>query len=220
MPYFDDPRRYFSFSSRFVWRIVNVSFGSGVHGDSTDHYFGFQIICQLIDQILERQSRVEHATTLGQRRHLLAITRNSNPHQLRGLLIPFEFSDHRTISQQLCGVSCFVWTVGPVERILDMSTPRPRREYSAEFRADAVRMVTELGKPRSQVARELELNVSTLGRWVATEIGTLGTGRGSARRAPDPESTDPHEMQREISRLREENEFLKKAAAFFAKEQL
>ena len=118
------------------------------------------------------------------------------------------------------GVSCFVWTVGPVERILDMSTPRPRREYSAEFRADAVRMVTELGKPRSQVARELELNVSTLGRWVATEIGTLGTGRGSARRAPDPESTDPHEMQREISRLREENEFLKKAAAFFAKEQL
>ena len=117
------------------------------------------------------------------------------------------------------GVSCFVWTVGPVERILDMSTPRPRREYSAEFRADAVRMVTELGKPRSQVARELELNVSTLGRWVATEIGTLGTGRGSARRAPDPESTDPHEMQREISRLREENEFLKKAA-FFAKEQL
>ena len=68
-----------------------------------------------------------------------------------------------------------------------MSTPRPRREYSAEFRADAVRMVTELGKPRSQVARELELNVSTLGRWVATEIGTLGTGRGSARRAPSPE---------------------------------
>ena len=90
-----------------------------------------------------------------------------------------------------------------------MSTPRPRREYSAEFRADAVRMVTELGKPRSQVARELELNVSTLGRWVATEIGTLGTGRGSARRAPDPESTDPHEMQREIRRLREENERLK-----------
>ena len=130
----------------------------------------------------------------------------------------------RGTTVQVCGlwpgVSCFVWTVGPVERILDMSTPRPRREYSAEFRADAVRMVTELGKPRSQVARELELNVSTLGRWVATEIGTLGTGRGSARRAPDPESTDPHEMQREISRLREENEFLKKAAAFFAKEQL
>ena len=134
----------------------------------------------------------------------------------RAVTLPLANSSNTAV---ISGVSCFVWTVGPVERILDMSTPRPRREYSAEFRADAVRMVTELGKPRSQVARELELNVSTLGRWVATEIGTLGTGRGSARRAPDPESTDPHEMQREISRLREENEFLKKAA-FFAKEQL
>ena len=39
-----------------------------------------------------------------------------------------------------------------------MSTPRPRRVYSVEFKTDAVRMVTELGKPRAQVARELELN--------------------------------------------------------------
>ena len=101
-----------------------------------------------------------------------------------------------------------------------MSTPRPRREFSDEFKADAVRMVTELGKSRAQVAKELELNESTLGRWVARAIGTTGTGRGSARRAPDPESADPREMQREIARLREENEFLKKAAAFFAKEQL
>lgn len=100
-----------------------------------------------------------------------------------------------------------------------MSTPRPRREFSAEFKADAVRMVTQLGKSRAQVASELELNESTLGRWVARELGTVGTGRGSARRTPDPESTDPHEMQREIARLREENEFLKKAAAFFAREQ-
>ena len=100
-----------------------------------------------------------------------------------------------------------------------MSTPRPRRVFSDDFKADAVRMVTELGKPRAQVAQELELNESTLGRWVAKAIGTVGTGRGSANRTPDPASCDPIEMQREISRLREENAFLKKAAAFFAKEQ-
>ena len=100
-----------------------------------------------------------------------------------------------------------------------MSTPRPRREFSDEFKADAVRMVTELGKTRAQVARDLEINESTLGKWVGKATGTHGTGSGSARRTPDPHSQDPHEMQREINRLREENIFLKKAAAFFAKEQ-
>ncbi len=104
-----------------------------------------------------------------------------------------------------------------------MSTLRPRREFSDEFKADAVRMVTELGKTRAQVARDLEINESTLGKWVGKWVGkatgTHGTGSGSARRTPDPYSQDPHEMQREINRLREENTFLKKAAAFFAKEQ-
>lgn len=100
-----------------------------------------------------------------------------------------------------------------------MSTRRPRREFSDEFKADAVRMVTELGKTRAQVARDLDVNESTLGKWVAKATGTHGTGSGSARRAPDPDSTDPYEMQREIDRLREENTFLKKAAAFFATEQ-
>lgn len=51
-----------------------------------------------------------------------------------------------------------------------MSMPRPSREYSAEFKADAVRMVTELGKPRARVAKELDLNESTQGRWVARAI--------------------------------------------------
>lgn len=100
-----------------------------------------------------------------------------------------------------------------------MSTRRPRREFSDEFKADAVRMVTELGKTRAQVARDLDINESTIGKWVAKATGTHGTGSGSARRTPNPESTDPREMQREIDRLREENTFLKKAAAFFAKEQ-
>ncbi len=100
-----------------------------------------------------------------------------------------------------------------------MSSGRgPRRSFTAEFKADAVAMVTELGKPRAQVARELGLNESTLGRWVAKAIGTQGSGRGSASRAPAPRSTDPADLQREIDRLRMENEFLKKAAAFFAKE--
>ena len=97
---------------------------------------------------------------------------------------------------------------------------RPRREFTSEFKADAVAMVTDLGKSRAEVARDLDINESTLGRWVAKATGTEGTGSGSARRASaDANSDDPAEMAKEIARLKQENAFLKKAAAFFAKEQ-
>lgn len=99
------------------------------------------------------------------------------------------------------------------------TTPRPKREFSDEFKADAVRMVTELGKSRAQAARDLGVNESTLGKWVAKATGTAGSGRGSHLRAPEPGSLDPVELAKENARLRQENEFLKKAAAFFAREQ-
>lgn len=101
-----------------------------------------------------------------------------------------------------------------------MSAPTPqRRSFTPQFKADAVAMVTELGKTRAQVARELGINESTIGKWVAKATGTHGTGSGSHSRTPDPDSDNPHEMRREIARLEQENAFLKKAAAFFAKEQ-
>lgn len=99
------------------------------------------------------------------------------------------------------------------------SPRRERRSYTDEFKADAVAMVTELGRSRADVARDLDLSESTLGRWVAKAIGSTGTGSGSHRRAPDPASDDVFEMRKTIARLEEENRFLKKAAAFFAKEQ-
>ncbi len=103
-----------------------------------------------------------------------------------------------------------------------MTTTSPRkgrRSFTDEFKADAVAMVLKLGRSRAEVARDLDLNESTLGRWVAKELGSEGTGSGSHRRAPDPDSDDVFEMRKEIARLRDENTFLKKAAAFFAKEQ-
>ena len=98
----------------------------------------------------------------------------------------------------------------------NQSPRRPRREFTSEFKADAVAMVADLGKSRAEVARDLDINESTLGRWVAKATGTEGTGSGSARRAPDANSDDPAEMAKEIARLKQENAFLKKAAAFFA----
>ena len=91
-----------------------------------------------------------------------------------------------------------------------------RRKFSAQFKAEAVQMVLETGRPVAEVARDLQINEGTLGNWVNTW----------RRENPEPEpDLSPMErarvaeMEDEIRRLRMENEFLKKAAAFFARTQ-
>jgi len=92
--------------------------------------------------------------------------------------------------------------------------PEQRRRFSAQFKAEAVQMVIETGKPIASVARDLGIHDGTLGNWV------------NAWRHAHPEPDQPttpterarvQELEDEIRRLRMENEFLKKAAAFFAR---
>jgi transposase len=94
--------------------------------------------------------------------------------------------------------------------------PQHRRKFSPEFREEAVKMVLDPPRPIAQVARELGLNEGTLGNWVNTwkkdhpdneEALTL------------PERARLRELERENRDLRMQNEFLKKAAAFFASRQ-
>jgi transposase len=91
-----------------------------------------------------------------------------------------------------------------------------RRKFSHQFKAEAVQLVLETRRPIAEIARELEVNEGTLGNWV----------NAWRRENPEPEpDLTPVErakvkmMEDEIRRLRLENEFLKKAAAFFAKTQ-
>jgi transposase-like protein len=92
--------------------------------------------------------------------------------------------------------------------------PEKRRRFSPQFRAEAVQMVIETGKPVAAVARDLGIHDGTLGNWV------------NAWRHEHPEPDQPvspverarvKELEAEVARLRMENEFLKKAAAFFAR---
>ena len=89
--------------------------------------------------------------------------------------------------------------------------PERRRKFSAQFKAEAVQLVIETGKPIAEVARDLGVNDGTLGNWVKAwrdanpepEVELSPTERARVK-----------EMEDEIRRLRMENEFLKKAAAF------
>jgi len=89
------------------------------------------------------------------------------------------------------------------------------RKFTVEYREEAVKMVIESSRPIAAVARDLGLNEGTLGNWVAKY------------RVEHPASEDLmiderarlKELEKENRELRLEREFLKKAAAFFAKEQ-
>jgi len=81
-----------------------------------------------------------------------------------------------------------------------------------------VKLVIETSRPIAQVAKELGINSGTLANWVTAYR------RAHAGDEPEPELTVDErarlkEQEREIRELRMEIEFLKKAAAYFAKEQ-
>jgi transposase len=93
--------------------------------------------------------------------------------------------------------------------------PERRRKYSPEFKDEAARMVVESSRSIAEVAREIQVNETTLGNWVA---------KYRAEHAEDEpplsmsERARLRELEREVRELRMKREFLGKAAAFFAQE--
>ena len=92
---------------------------------------------------------------------------------------------------------------------------RAKKNYSPEFREEAVKMVIETSRPIAQVARELGIVEGTLGNWVNTYR------REHAGEEPPltlNERARLRELERETRELKMENDFLKKAAAYFARD--
>lgn len=90
--------------------------------------------------------------------------------------------------------------------------PGKRRQFSREFKEEAVRVLAESGRPLSQVARELALRPEQLREWRRL----LGTATPAA--PVSAETEEVRRLRRELEITRQERDFLKKAAAFFAKE--
>ena len=90
--------------------------------------------------------------------------------------------------------------------------------YSSEFKIDAVKRVEKTGEPVTVVAADLGVNKNTMNGWVRKyreKPETAFPGSGKLR----PEDEAIRKLERENRDLREENEILKKAAAYFAKNQ-
>jgi len=89
-----------------------------------------------------------------------------------------------------------------------------RRKYSEEFKREAVAMVNQPGVTLKQIGDELSINANMIGRW-QRELNQYGqhayVGQGK------PRDEEMATLKRELARVKKERDFLKEAAAFFAK---
>jgi transposase len=113
-------------------------------------------------------------------------------------------------------VDTFILGVVPEEGWSLMGRPS---KYPAEFREQAVELVRATGKSVAEVARDLQINDTTLGNWIKADRAERGV--------PDAQGVLPLtaaeraelvKLRRDVAKLRVEREILKKAAAFFVTE--
>jgi transposase-like protein len=90
------------------------------------------------------------------------------------------------------------------------------KKFSPEFREEAARMVVDASRSIADVAREIGVSETTLGNW------TRAYREAYAEDEPELELSERARLRELVRRTRElemENAFLKKAAAYFAREQ-
>ena len=89
------------------------------------------------------------------------------------------------------------------------------RKFTPEFRDEAARMVVETSRPIAKVARDLGIHETSLGNWVRAYREKHA---GDEPPLQISERARLRELERENRELRAKNEFLSKAAAYFAAE--
>ena len=96
-----------------------------------------------------------------------------------------------------------------------MTKPKPYKRYSAEFKQEAIRRATEEGTTDKAVCDELGISTRQFRRW-RYELEVLGKDafpdKGQSR---DNEVTA---LKRELAKVKKERDFLKEAAAYFARD--
>ncbi len=96
--------------------------------------------------------------------------------------------------------------------------PRTNPAYPPEFRREAIRLVRASGEehPIPGIAREIGVSDGTLRNWVNQDEIDSGQREGLTTE----EKEELRKLRREVKTLRQEKEILRKAAAFFAREEI
>ena len=95
---------------------------------------------------------------------------------------------------------------------------KKRKSYSREFKMEAVGLITKHGYSIAEASRNLGIEYSVLRRWknqIANDPKHAFPGKGKLK-APDE---DLRRLKRELERVKEERDILKKALAYFAEDQ-
>ena len=94
-----------------------------------------------------------------------------------------------------------------------------RRQFSCEFKLEAVKLVRERGVSVAQAARDLDVHENVLRKWIRQQKADpqqAFPGHGHMK----PEQAEIDRLRKEVAKLKAERDILKKAAAYFAKEAL
>ena len=91
------------------------------------------------------------------------------------------------------------------------------RKYSKEFRLQAAKLVTEQGYSYVKAAQRLGTTSWSVRHWVRK---FQETGELASQKESQPKIDEIRQLRKEVAQLKMENDILKKAAAYFAKESL
>jgi transposase len=92
--------------------------------------------------------------------------------------------------------------------------PRAKPHYPPEFKAEAVQLLRSSGRSIPQLAKELDVSEGSLRNW----LKQADIDEGKTEGLTTQERQELRSLRREVNILRQERDFLKKAAAFFARE--
>lgn len=95
---------------------------------------------------------------------------------------------------------------------------RKRRVFTDEFKADTVRLCQVGDRSIAQISKDLQVGETALRRWVELAEAEIQVERGPKLALTTAEREELSELRKRVKRLEMEREILKKATAFFAKE--
>ena len=89
-----------------------------------------------------------------------------------------------------------------------------RRQFTDEFKREAVRLASQPGGSKAEISKDLGINANMLHRWVREQEGNRSKITDSKNEAVS--SGELERMRRELAKVRTERDILKKALAYFA----